>query len=409
MPSVSITTGSTELKLKNPTRTIPSNTTVEYSGDSNELQDILEQLCFCEGADFSYTVNYGFDIRDAVSGGIIGRTKFVATNGSDTEGDGSIEKPYATWQKAHDEAVALTPSPSQNNPVGVIGFPGRYNQQLIVDGDNVVIHGLGGQQGCLLRPDSGPALIITNATRASVATFLANGGDSDPAAHYTDLSAHGSNMPRNLQIRNMDFGKPSGGATYDIMTLGVGDGISFGGSEFNFFRCCCWNNIYTRTTNYFSWQGASWCAKKIVAFNTAGVWANDCQTSGYEGDYDTGEDQPSDSGNYGLCGGKHFCNGNIVLNGTAKAGGDDPNGGLGLIYVAGNLDLNEECSLNMIGGAIRGNITAEADSSFMLRGTHVQGNITIASGGSGTCQMDAGAYMGSLTDTGGKLTRNAGN
>ena len=318
--------------------------------------------------------------------------------------NGTLEEPYKTIQGGYDAAAAL--NPTQANPAAVVVFPGEYDENFIVDHDNVAVIAIGGQQVTNIRPSSGPAVIITNATRASVATFLANGGHADPAANYGDLVA-GANTPRNVQIRDITLGKP-GGSGYDLMALGVGAGTTFLGSELNIMRCCIWNETYLRLANYISMQGATWCAKKIVAYNIAGCWCNDSQITGYEGDYDAGSDEPSDSGNYGLCGGKTLNNGGIKLDGSARAGAGDPNGGLVLFQVAGNIDLNDTSQLVMAVSGIGGNIDAEAGAGFDLKGCHVQGNIGMADG-VGVCQMDGGHYMGTLTDPGAKFTRNAGN
>lgn len=336
--------------------------------------------------------------------GNLARMKVVALDGNDTYGDGSMGSPYATIQKAYDEAAAEF-SPTQANPAGVLILPGRYDETVIVDQDHVALVGLGGQQVVNIASSSGPSLIITNASRASVATFLANGGQADPLAHYGDLAA-GANVPRNVQIRDVSIGDLSGPAN-DLLIMGVGAGTSFGGSEINFMRCCVWGSVFARLANYISLQGATWLAKRIYTHNIAGLWVNDSQITGADVHYTTLEDEPSDNGNYGLCGGKSLCNGSVHLTGEARAGAGDPNGGLVLFQVTGDLDLDDTSDLTMASSGVGGNIDAEGGAGFDIKNVHVQGGISMAAG-AGVCQMDGGAYMGALVDPGVKFVRNVG-
>lgn len=330
--------------------------------------------------------------------------KFVARNGDDTNGDGSPQKPFKTVQAGYDAVAAM--GPTQANPGAVYVYPGEYQETVIADEDNVAIIGVGGQQVTNIGFDAEPSLIITNATRASVAAFLAAGGGVDPAANFATLVA-GAKTPRNVQVRGISMHPTNGGTAYRLIAAGIGAGNTVGGSEINFMGCCNWGKTWARGVNYVSIQGGSWFAKLIEAHNVAGVWANDVQIAGYAGYYNVADDEPSDAGNYGLCGGKTLNNGGIALTGSARAGAGDPNGGLVLLQVTGDLDLDGTSALVMASSGIGGDIDTEAGASFEMRNVHVQGGVTIAAG-AGTAQMDGGAYMGALVDPGAKLVRNLG-
>jgi len=330
--------------------------------------------------------------------------RYVATDGDDTDGNGSLIAPYKTIQKAYDEVADL--GPSQNNPGAVFVCPGQYTETVIMDEDHVAIVGTGGQQVTNIGASTGPSIIVTNATRESVAAFLAAGGASDPETHFSELIT-GSKVPRNVQIRDVSLIPISGGTPYRLMCVGIGDGNSVGGSEINLMRVCNWGKTWARCVNYMSVQGACWFANLFEAHNIAGLWANDSQLTGYSGYYNTADDEPSDSGNYGLCGGKTMVVGNLSLSGSARAGAGDPNGGLVLFQITGDLDLDDTSALTMAMSGVGGDLDAEGSASFDLKGCHIQGAVSIGSGG-GTALMDGGHYMGALTDPDEKFVRNAG-
>ena len=340
----------------------------------------------------------------AAAGVTYGQAKFVSTLGNDTTGDGSYIKPYATWQKGHDEAVALTPT--ADDPAFVIGLPGVYDENFIVDGDHLRFIGLGGKQGCAVVPTSGPAMIVTNATRASVATFLTNGGHADPGAHYTDLSAHPSNMPTDLKFSNMAFGKVSGSG-YDVMNLGVGNDIAFGESGLVYSGCWISNDTFGRTVNLWYLQDNTWVAVDIDAYNVALTYIENSYSKGYEGNYNAGSDQPSYGVlgfTYGLCGNNANIAGTIKAEGTDKVGGDTM--GLRNSYINGNVDLDDSSNCYIVNSQIKGNVDAEQNATFLFEGVYVKGTVTIASGGTGTARWDGGGWIGALTDSGNKLVYN---
>jgi hypothetical protein len=63
----------------------------------------------------------------------LSRVSFVAVNGSDSVGDGSINAPYATYNHAAAVALAATPVPSDLNPWLVVFAPGTYAADLTIE------------------------------------------------------------------------------------------------------------------------------------------------------------------------------------------------------------------------------------------------------------------------------------
>ena len=65
----------------------------------------------------------------------LSRVSFVAVNGSDSAGDGSINAPNATYNHAATVALATTPAPSDLNPWLVIFAPGTYAADMAIEID----------------------------------------------------------------------------------------------------------------------------------------------------------------------------------------------------------------------------------------------------------------------------------
>lgn len=332
------------------------------------------------------------------------REIYVDKNKTDSEiENGSFFEPFKTIQKAIDYAE-VNMNPVYSNPVIIKIAAGIYNETTIIKKDGVSLHGSGGQSICRIEPTSGPALILTNATKESLTTFLANGGQADPNGNWGDLVADVFH-PWDNQFRDLDFGTPAGGAGNCVMILGAGAGQSTCGNEANFMRCCIRQDIFARGVNFIAIQNDCWIAGTLTVHNIAGVWASRIQMTNYAGSYNIADEEPADTGNYGLCGAFCFLYGNINLSGSGHAGFDR----LDRMQVAGNIVLSDSSQIQMEGGHVSGNLTLSGTSKFRLRNVHVQGNITNNSAVGNPCTFDGGRYMGSLTDANSNITRNLGN
>ena len=314
---------------------------------------------------------------------------------------------YFTTVQAAVDRIESALNPSISNPAAAILVPGVYTAGVIIRKDGVGLVGWGGQGTVRIRPVTGPALVISNATRATLDPWLA-GGVANYDANYGTLVADGSfPVAIDNQFRNIDFA-PQTNVDYPAVIAGVGAGTSFAGNEFNFMRCAFRNgnnslSLWGRLANYVSIQDGSWAPGELRIQNVAGLWLNDSEAGRFHGSYDVGADQPSDPGNYGLSGGKSVLRGNLLVDGSARAGFDK----LWNIALEGNVDVDGTGSVRLKGGIVEGNVNCEAAASFLAEGVHVQGSLTFAAG-TGTAQMDGGRYIGALTDPGGKFVRNVG-
>ena len=312
--------------------------------------------------------------------------------------DGTQERPYKTVQAAVDYAETLTPS--HTNPVVVLVAPGIYAETVTIKKNGVSLQGIVGQGVCRIQATSGPSLVLTNATTASLATFFGNGGHTDPDAHYGDLVADTDN-PWDNQFRDIAFGTPAGGAGYCIMVLGVGAGNSTCGNEANFMGCHVAQDFFARCVNYLAVQDDTWEAGSIVLHNVAGMWASRVQLGSVSVSYNTDDDQPSDTGNYGLCGASTFLYGNLSLSGSAQSGYDR----LDNTMISGNITLADTAKLRVWSGHVGGAVTVAGGARLDLNDVFVSGAATFTAGAPDqACTMIGGAIVGALSDTNSRLT-----
>jgi hypothetical protein len=138
--------------------------------------------------------------------------------------------------------------------------------------------------------------------------------------------------------------------------------------------------------------------------NVAGFWVNDSEMGAHDSTYDTASDEPSDTGNYGLSGGKTMLRGALTLHDEARAGYDRLSG----LSIEGAVNLNDATRLRMRGGFVEGATNVAALAAFIMEGVHAQGGLVIVAGAAPICTFDGGHYMGAV-DASGRLTRTAGN
>lgn len=322
---------------------------------------------------------------------------------------GTLANPFKTVQAAVDHAEANL-TPSQFSPVVIHIFPNGgpcYQEDVVIKKTGIDLKG-GGSQGADTVSGSPyiRTLIVTNATAASVATFIANGGIADPVTNYGDLVAD-SYAPEVNNFNDISFGDPtSAGSDNTRMALGVGSACPLASVGLTFWRCTEWGPGYFRNAGYINFQDCTFSSPNTT-FNVTQVLPNGGWCS-YSADYDSGQDQPVDTSNNGLTGavGTVFF-GPIVLDGEARLGYGSVQFAPAMLQV--DLDLNGTSQALVYGGVIRGNVTVEGDAVLDLRGTHVQGDLTLDNtGGAVSCTMQGGHLTGTLTDAGGRLLSSDG-
>lgn len=298
---------------------------------------------------------------------------------------------YTTIQSAVDAASAMTPPPDLTNPVTVYIRPtaGHWNENVVIRSDGIRLVGVGGQGTTKIMPQTGCPLTITNATLASLATYNASGD-------YADLVNQGNAGPRSIQLRDIELEAVQAGQ-HALRCLGVKGDASATTTRFLNIELLMVNvtlssasgkGVWARNANYISTGGYYWCPAGGEFRNISGFWTQSGETdSGIIMEYNsTSPYGRANSAHLGFNGLYHTIRGNLTLQGTGKVGGDlcvD-------CCIEGNLDVQG-------GNPNRG----------LIQNPYIKGNIIIALGA--TLTMNAGRYMGSLTDPGGGLTRNLGN
>jgi len=368
----------------------------------------LEQPGFRDYVDtWHIPVNSNMAVIDEAVGWVANQiARFIYADGERSDlytENGSRAKPFKTVQAAITYAENNM-SPSTNNPVVIRVMPGIYTESLTIKKSGVHLQGLGGQGACRIQTVSGtntrPALTITNAISASLTTFYDNDGRNNPMGQYGNLLAD-AETPLDNQFRDIMFGNPALGTVYDIMILGVGNSTTFLNNEANFMHVTCTHSMFIRTANYIKWQ-YSYCGNSIRTHNIANFTGNSCQIgSNFELSYDVADNEPDDSGNYGLNGNFIDISGVLRTSNNARTGYDHLVG----IQIGALLSIEDASSCKLNNGYISGNVSVSGDANFNLRDTHVQGTMTLANAGSlSACQFDGGKIIGTISDTGVRLT-----
>jgi hypothetical protein len=93
----------------------------------------------CDVGVSTYAVMVGPAPAELATVNLYAKTYWVSTDGSDVVGDGSINSPFATPQKAHDVALVDYPTEWVSVEIG----PGSYVGGLAIEKWNIVFHGCG--------------------------------------------------------------------------------------------------------------------------------------------------------------------------------------------------------------------------------------------------------------------------
>lgn len=319
---------------------------------------------------------------------------------SDAIDDSNLDTPFITVQGAVD---AVSPT----GGIVEIYAPGPYDETVYIRYDNIRIVGKVGQgrpggPTAQIRPSSGPALVITNATLNSIVPWV-NSGPANYDLNYGLLIAD-VQYPWDIQIENVDF-YPATNTEYPVVIVGVGVGTSFGGNELRWEGCSLRSNnnslsVWARLSNYLVFEGQCWLAGLTKLHNIAGMWVNNSQISTVGNYYNVADDEPSDTGNYGLNG--HFVmRGSLNLTGSARAGYDK----LFQPFVEGTVNCDDTSRCNMEGGFVGTDVDCEQDAAITFIGTHVTGDLNFDTGGADpACSIRGGGYLGTLTDPGSRFT-----
>jgi hypothetical protein len=391
----------------------------------------------------------GFGMERSTAGGLqlsgegfVTRVLYVdGGRGDSYTEDGTAIRPYKTIQAAVNYAEASL-SPAYDNPVSIhiMPLPGDvvYRETVVIKRDGISLigdcAGWSGRVGI-------ERVIVTNATAASLATFIGNDGINYPADHYDDL-AQDSYEPWAVQLKSLNLGDLDTYTTNALMYLGVGAGNDMGSYELGLSEVGVMGTAYIRGICYaWNWD-ETFFSDTLTIHNIGSLGFSATETWGNLNiEKNVSDDLPSVSDT--KLSGRAMVSGNVSVSGSAKLSiwcrnwlihgnldvddtadvtlknscidgsvlvENDADVTLKGVHVDGDLDLDDTAALVMDGSFVDGNITVENFAAFYLSGVHVQGNIDLDyASGAASCFYDGGRYIGTLTDPGSRLTRNVGN
>lgn len=335
------------------------------------------------------------------------RTRFVDWSpGSTGAANGTIQKPFRTIQDAVNAAAAMRVPPSRENPVTILIMQGVYNENVVIDQDGLILRGMGGLGSVRIRPDSGPALVVTNASAASVQQYIATGA-------RTALASNGKASPRAVQF--IDLGFESTGDAASVYVVGQPDTSRRLADEayVMFSHCEFWGakslHAYFAGMLWLRHNSEVYGATEI--FNCGGIWVDDSSLVDFTLAYDVKDpsgtplmaaygNQPG--GQFGLVGNNAFVIGRCELSGNTALPPPQPT----VDSTFWDIVLRQTARFDMIGGYCN-SVTADGGAAWTGQNVHVQTNLTFPAGPAKS-RLDGGRYMGTLTDPGNRFVRNAG-
>ncbi len=338
--------------------------------------------------------------------------------------DGSFVRPFADLQDAIDFLAITYPS----EYTGVLIAPGTYTGPFSIHTNIGLFSMTGGWGDVVITAPSGEVpLTITNATKASLATYRTSGT-------YSDLVNQGNAGPQDLCLRGLSFSEPS--YTYAVEFLGVkGDATasttnfgSFGGPHgWAFFikDCYTYGKLAVKNCNYMKIRNTkisgavtlenSGCTQVLgVGCRTVLLDHNATSSDGHATNnmskvygqdlsvINGGGDAVIVTGNGGF--GDAFERlTNVLISSTAtavtlSAGGADFEC-WGNCHIQGDVSIDGATSEFKIrgSGTIEGNFDVVSGPAPILYGVNIIGDVTFAAG-TGICTHIGGVVKGTITD-----------
>jgi len=331
--------------------------------------------------------------EDSVGGMLIEAVAVVNPANPAAEDDGDLSTPFVTVQNAVDAlpsaggSVLVTPQPD-NAP---------YEETVIIDKPDVHLMGLGSDIAPLplIQPSDAdmPAVIITNATRASALVWAA-----DPAnylANYGVLADAGEPHPTGVTISDMSLIGQSL-AAYALVLAGVGgDTLSANTSRVKLglgSSGAVWSKSANLGVALTTVSGRTWFfddAILLLEHSTIGrVTAQNASTIGAK------------MSSIGTGGGVA-----LLLDGSGFTGRS--------VDFLGDVDIDNGANYQHYGGTIEGaaltTLEVEGDCQADIYNVHVEGLATYENAAPlQACIAHGGAFVPNYSDGGARLTRVTG-
>jgi len=276
---------------------------------------------------------------------------------------------------------------------------GLYRENVFIGTDGICLCGIGGS--IHISPLQGPALVVSNATQASVQQYISGG---DPAVLQSAKAAVHSVNVVDLAFETDD---PASAAVY---VVGCPDPSAppFGDQEITFSNC-----VITRTDTSLKALHASYCqyvhlrnsceiAGATRVIDCLGFFVDNSEFGDLKLDYDA---KPNPAVVvFGFVGNNALCSGvNVELGGETPRPPIQPtvNSTFWDLAVRGNT------SFEMYGGTLH-SLTVDGTAQWIGRGVQVITDLTLQPGAV-PVQFDGGHYMGTVAGAKERLIRKLGN
>lgn len=310
--------------------------------------------------------------------------------------DGSVAAPYTTIQAALDHADALgAPSSITTDWVVIEVAPGKYDENLVYRGQwGVHIRSKAAWLSASIESfGDEPALVVTNATEASLAAYRVSGD-------YGDLVYQGNDGCRRFELSGININAFSSSATNAIEMLGVAETTTS-----NFLN-------YVSLFSYCRMGGGRFYARNVVSMifmepfnpwnidldNVSYLIANGVSMEDLFLTYDAASPYGAPvlgSFGYFLYSGNmeelHIdgvvavqvsnvkIDESVVIQGTSEV---DLYGVRVTDEIADPfvIDIDDDATVRLYGGGTRGNIRIDGDATVEMKNFNVEGNVEVSSG-----------------------------
>ncbi len=322
--------------------------------------------------------------------------------GSDLTGDGSLFAPYATIQRGLDAVAALPWVGTEEHILRV--FPtavGRYEltSPLIYTGRNALTIA-GGSGTVRIRCSGGPVLVVTNATRNSIETFLSTRA-------WSDLANGGTGGCNSMRLLNLSLSSSTSvGNVNCVELIGVPGDV---GPNTTGFMCWFWLNdtvalgprgsgvaLWAKNCGALDFQSGSG-AQRVLMQGCAAICIQGCLNDTVV-EYDEADPEGHHTWGFIYC---DLYNATIWDDLTVDVTPLVPGASLDIIgsYFPDTLILRGTVRAKIVGSGLgRDNSgIAEFSGNVILdfAGTTLRGNVTIGDGVTG--EMQGGVVTGTLS------------
>jgi hypothetical protein len=337
------------------------------------------------------------------------------------DADGSLATPYSSIQDAIDDLESAIDAGLNYANYSIKISGGIYDENLVIHKENINLIandtlGAFGSRSVIVRPTTGDALIFTNATPASLTTYLSSGT-------YSDLVNQGDKGPQFNVCYGISFDGSITSGNHACQLLGVQGDQSPSTTLFGrlyFVECSFTANsgtsetFFARNAGYVGISRCQFAASHddLRSINSYNIVLDD-NSFGFSMDIQHIASDPNGSHANAVSSAGSEINNSIFVFGTVSASGASEcvvkksTFGLHESGAPVNFDFDDTSELYLIGSDVKGNIDMEGTADFGAWNTHVQGNLTFASGG-GSAEMYGGQYIGTLTDPDVKFVRTLG-